>query len=178
MSSTELSNYLLIGEITKPQGISGEVKVQAYTDDPNRFLDLKKIYTQKDSGYEEVAVKGVRVGGSTVFLTLPGVDDRDKAEALRGTKLYVSRANAVKLAEDEDFICDLIGCEATDTNGNAVGTLVDVLQPGSTDVYVFDTQRGRMLLPALKAAIPSVDVKARKIILDADKLSEVAFFED
>lgn len=174
-----LNDYLLIGEITKPQGISGEVKVLAYTDDPDRFLDLKKVYVQKDGGYEEVAVKGVRVGGDTVFMTLPGVDDRNKAEALRGTKLYVDRAHAVALSEDENFICDLIGCEAMDTKGNAVGKLIDVLQPGgSTDVYVFDTKRGRMMMPALKAAIPSVDVKARKIVLDADKLPEVAFFED
>ncbi len=179
MSKTELSSYLLIGEITKPQGISGEVKVQAYTDDPGRFLDLDKVFVQKGDGYEEIVIKSARVGSDAVYLTLPNVDDRDKAEALRGTKLFVDRAHAVKLSEDENFICDLIGCEAVDTAGAAIGKLVDVLQPGgSTDVYVFETSRGRMMMPALKAAIPSVDVKARKIVLDADKLSEVAFFED
>ena len=179
MSSSELSSFLLIGEITKPQGISGEVKVQAYTDDPERFLDLNKVFVQKGNGYEELAIKSARVGGDAVYLTLPGVNDRSKAEAMRGTKLYVDRAHAVKLNEDENFICDLIGCEAVDTQGTLIGKLVDVLQPGgSTDVYVFDTLRGRMMMPALKAAIPTVDVKARKIVLDADKLSEVAFFED
>ncbi len=173
-----LSEYLLIGEITKPQGIAGEVKVQPHTDDPGRFLNLAKVYVQNGNGYEVKAIKSARVSGGAVFLTFPDVSNRDNAEALRGTKLYVDRANAVKLSEDETFICDLIGCEAVDTNGNVIGTLADVLQPGSTDVYVFDTLKGRMLMPALKAAIPSVDVKARRIVLDADKLSEVAFFED
>ena len=173
-----LNEYLLIGEITKPQGIAGEVKVHPHTGDPSRFLSLDSVYMQSGDGYESIPIAGARLSGRDVFLTLPGVTDRDKAEALRGKKLYVDRARAVALSEDENFICDLIGCEAVDTRGNELGRLVDVLQPGPTDVYVFDTPRGRMLMPALKAAIPSVDVKARKILLDADKLSEVAFFED
>ena len=178
MSNSELSNYLLIGEITKPQGIAGEVKVQPHTDDPNRFLDLSKVYVKNGDAYEERTVAKARVSNETVFLSFPGVVIRDQAEALRGTMLYIDRANAVQLTEDENFICDLIGCDAVDTQGNGMGKLVDVLQPGGTDVYVFDTPKGRMLLPALKAAIPTVDVKARKIVLNADKLGEVAFFED
>ena len=178
MNDTGLSEYLLIGEITKPQGVGGEVKVQPLTDDPNRFLHLAQVYFQNGSAYEPHPISGARVNGEYAYLTFPGVTDRDKAEGLRGQKLYVDRAHAVKLSEDEVFICDLIGCEAVDMQGNAIGTLVDVLQPGKTDVYVFDTPRGRMMMPALKAAIPTVDVKARKIVLNADKLSEVAFFED
>ncbi len=175
----KLSEYLLIGEITKPQGIAGEVKVLSHTDDPDRFLNLTQVYVQSGSEYEPKPIAHARVGGGDVFLTFPGVTDRDMAEKLRGLKLYVDRAHAVALSEDENFICDLIGCEAVDTNGNVIGKLVDVLQPGgSTDVYVFDTPRGRMMMPALKAAIPTVDVKARKMVLNADKLQEVAFFED
>ena len=178
MSNSDLSKYLLIGEITKPQGIAGEMKVQPYTDDPARFTALTKVYVQAGSGYEERPISKARAGGGYAYITFPGVTDRSMAEALRGTKLYVDRAHAVELGEDESFICDLIGCAAVDTRGNAIGTLVDVLQPGATDVYVFDTPKGRMLMPALKAAIPVVDVKARKMVLDADKLGEVAFFED
>lgn len=173
-----LSEYLLIGEITKPQGILGEVKVQPHTGDPARFLNLATVYFQNGNSYEPRSIEKARVNGGDVFLLFSGVSDRNMAEKLRGQKLYVDRAHAVELSEDENFICDLIGCEAVDTNGNIIGKLVDVLQPGPTDVYVFDTPRGRMMMPALKAAIPSVDVMARKIVLDADKLAEVAFFED
>jgi 16S rRNA processing protein RimM len=173
-----LSDYLLIGEIVKPQGILGEVKVQPYTDDPNRFLDLEKVYVKSGDSYVLKPLGKTRVSGGYAYISFPGVDDREKAEAMRGTQLYVDRANAVKLAEDETFICDLIGCQAVDTQGNIVGTLADVLQPGAADVYVFDTPKGRLLMPALKAVIPLVDVVGRKIVLDADKLQEVAFFED
>ena len=124
-----LSEYLLIGEITKPQGITGEVKVQPHTGDPGRFSHLTKVYMESGAGYEEKPITGARVGGGDVFLTFPGVTDRNMAETLRGKKLYVDRAHAVVLSEDENFICDLIGCEAEDTNGNVIGKLVDISSP-------------------------------------------------
>lgn len=173
-----LSAYLLIGEIIKPQGVLGEVKVLPYTDDPGRFASLAEVYFQDGEAYTAHPISGARVRDGYAFLTFPGVDTREKADTLRGQKLYVDRAHAVELPEDTVFICDLIGCEAVDTNGNVIGKVADVLQPGSTDVYVLDTPKGQMMLPALKSVIPAVDVKARRIVLDADKLSEVAFFAD
>ena len=115
-----LSEYLLIGEITKPQGIMGEVKVLPHTDDPGRFLKLNMVYIQSGNEYEERPIVSARSSGGDVFLTFPGVTDRDKAEALRGKKLYVDRSHAVALSEDENFICDLIGCDAVDTKGNVI----------------------------------------------------------
>ena len=173
-----LTNFLLIGEILKPQGVAGEVKVKPYTDDPDRFLRLKEVFFQEGEAYHPRGVHCSRVNDGFAYLSVEGFDTREAVEKLRGEKLFVDRSHAVPLSEDEVFICDLIGCEAVDTKGNAIGTLVDVMQPGGTDVYVFDTPKGRMLMPALKAAVPTVDVKARKVVLDESKLPEVAFFED
>ena len=99
-------------------------------------------------------------------------------EKLRGRKLFIDRAHANALEEDEVYICDLIGCEAVDEAGEAVGTLTDVLQHGPVDVYVFRTARGTMMAPALKAVFPRVDVAARRIDVCAEKLQEVAVLED
>ena len=75
-------NYLLLGEIVRPQGIRGEVKLRHYTDDPDRFLDLETAYLQKDGAYQPVRVTGARVQKDDVYLTLEGVDDRNAAEKL------------------------------------------------------------------------------------------------
>ena len=173
-----LAEYLLIGEIVKPQGVHGQVKVKPYTDDPERFFDLEKVYLTKNGQYTALEMECQRVHEDMVYLTLEGVATREGAEALRGEKLYVDRAHAVELAEDEVFICDLIGCEAVDRQGNKLGTLKDVLQPATTDVYVFDTPKGEMMMPALKAAIPEIDVAARRIVINEDMLDEVALFAD
>lgn len=173
-----LNKYILIGEVIKPQGVQGEVKVKPYTDDLDRFYDLRQVLIQKDGAYTAVNVSCKRVHDGFCYIVLESAATREDAERYRGLMLYVDRANAIELGEDEEFVCDLIGCTAYDTKGNEIGTLKDVLQSGSTDVYVFDTPRGEMMMPALKAAIPHVDVKARKIILNEDKLQEVALFAD
>jgi len=113
------------------------------------------------------------------FLTLEGVTDRNQAELLRGTEVYVDREHAVELDEDENFICDLEGLEAYDTQGNPIGTLREVLTPNQIcDVYVFDTPRGEMMIPALRRVVKEVDLDEEKIILDETVLPEVAVWED
>lgn len=168
-----LSEYLLIGQVLRPQGIKGQVKVRPDTDDPERFLDLETVYLKKGEAYEPVSVDEVSVREDGVYLRLANAQSRDDAEKQRNWMLYVDRAHAVELGEDETFICDLIGCKAVDTQGNELGTVKDVLQPGGNDVYVIKTPKGDMLLPALKHVIPTVDVKKGEIVVDEKRLPEV-----
>ncbi len=169
-----LSEYLLIGQVLRPQGIKGLVKVRPDTDDPERFLDLDFVYVKNGGAYEKASVSEVSVRDDGVFLRLNGAESRNDAEKQRDWMLYVDRAHAVELAENETFICDLIGCKAMDTKGNEIGTVKDVLQPGGNDVYVIQTPKGEMLLPALKHVIPTVDVQKGLMTVDEKRLPEVA----
>ena len=169
-----LSEYLLIGQVLRPQGIKGLVKVRPDTDDPGRFEDLDAVYIKNGNEYVSVSVDEVSVRDDGVYLRLNGAQTRDEAEKQRNWMLYVDRAHARELAEDETFICDLIGCRVLDTKGNELGKLTDVLQPGGNDVYVFKTPKGEMLLPALKHVIPSVDAEEGIVIVDEKRLPEVA----
>ena len=169
-----LSEYLLIGQVLRPQGIKGLVKVRPDTDDPERFLDLKSLYIKVGEAYQEISVEDISVREDGVYLRLNGVSDRTAAERQRGLMLYVDRAHAVQLGENETFICDLIGCRVMDLQGNELGTLTDVLQPGGNDVYVIKTPKGEMLLPALRHVIPTVDVEQGIVTVDEKRLPEVA----
>ena len=99
----------------------------------------------------------MRIDPDAVYLTVEGIRDREQAEKLRGQLLYVDRAHAVKLPEDTEFICDLVSCRAADDEGNDLGVLTEVLQPGAGDVYVFRGPRGEVLVPALKRAVLQVE---------------------
>ena len=99
-----LSEYLLIGQVLRPQGIRGQVKVRPDTDDPGRFEELEFVYLKKDNEYVRAAVEDVSVRDDGVYLRLDGAKDRDEAEKQRGLMLYVDRAHAVQLSEDETFI--------------------------------------------------------------------------
>ena len=169
-----LSEYLLVGQVLKPQGIKGQVKVRPDTDDPGRFEDLEFVYRKNQEQFERISIDEALVRPDGVFLRLAGAQTRDDAEAQRGWMLYVDRDHAVRLGENETFICDLIGCRVLDTHGEELGTVTDVLQPGGNDVYVIKTPKGEMLLPALKHVIPDVDVQSGTVTVDERRLPEVA----
>ena len=169
--------HLLIGEITKPQGIRGEVKVRHYPDDPDRFYDLETVLIPDGAAFREIAVTGVRVNGDDVFLTLEGIADRNEAEKMRGLKLYVDRAHARELPEDEVFIADIIGLPAFDTKGNPIGTLTEVRTPGGVDVFVFKTPKGNLMTPGLKDVLQEVNVEEGRIVLNEVRLAEVSLYQ-
>lgn len=169
--------YLLLGEVVRPQGIRGEVKLRHYTDDPARFDELETVFIQKDGAYQPIGVTGARVSKDDVFLMLEGICDRDAAEKLRGAKLWVDRAHARQLGEDEVFIADILGAKAFDTQGNEVGTLKEVLTPGGVDVFVFETPEGTLMAPALKDVLLTLDADNGRIVLNEKRLPEVALYE-
>ena len=171
--------YLQIGEIVRPQGIKGEVKLRAMTSDLTRYARLESVFLYQGGEYRTVKVEKGRTYDGFAFLKLEGVADRNAAELLRGVKVYVDREHAIDLDEDENFVCDLIGLEAIDTKGEHIGELVDVLTPNSIcDVYVFDTPRGEMMIPALRRVVKEVDLDREVIVLDEAVLPEVAVWED
>lgn len=163
---------IVIGKVLKPQGIRGEIKVLPITDDANRFKELRSVFI----GEAEYSVNSVSIREDGVFMLVNGVYDRNGAEALRNRMLSVPRAKAVKPDEDSWFIVDLIGCKVRDDEGNSLGVLTDVLQNGCADVYCVDG--GRIMFPALKKLLRSVDVEAKEIVVDRQVLLEVAVYEN
>ena len=173
-----MNEYLLIGEVLRPQGVRGEAKIRPYAANPEDFRRWTTLFLQSGTDYAPIACACSRVHDGFVYATLGDCANPDDVEKLRGRRLFIDRAHANALEEDEVYICDLIGCEAVDETGAVVGTLTDVLQHGPVDVYVFRTARGTMMAPALKAVFPRVDVAARRIDVCAERLQEVAVLED
>lgn len=171
-----MNEYMMIGEILRPQGVRGEAKVRPYAADPDDFMTWKTLYVQEGSGYRAVSARCSRVHDGFAYVTLEGCTSPDDVEKLRGVQLYIDREHAGELAEGEVYIADLIGCEAVDEEGRVIGTLTDVLQNGPVDVYVFRTQKGTMMAPAILAAFPEVDVNARRISVCSERLAEVAVY--
>ena len=173
-----LSQYLMIGEITKPQGVRGEVKVRPCTCDPERFKGLENVYTEKDGVYAPLKITVNRLGADAVFMNVEGVTDRDMAEKLRGMLLYIDRAHAVELDGDTNFITDLYGLRGVVDDGRDLGKITDVMQPGGNDVYVFKGPLGEVLVPALKSVVLAVDLQAGEMRLNGKRLDEVAVFDE
>ena len=170
------NDYLRVGQIVRAHGVQGDVKVIPLTDDPARFRALKTAYLETAGAYAPVAITGVRFQPDAVLLHLSGYDTVERAESLKNVYLCVTRDNAVKLQKDTYFVADLIGCDVFDSNGKSYGKLTDVLETGANDVYEIDG--GKLLVPALKRVLDTVDVANKRIVFDADALIEVAVYAD
>ena len=169
-----MNEYLMIGTVLKPQGVRGECKIRSWAADIDLYHGWNTLFRQSPSGYEPVSVAVTRIHDGFVFARLNGSASVDEAEGFRGVDLYVDRAHAAPAEEGAVLIADLIGCEARDEEGCPIGVLTDVLQYGTVDTWVFRTETGTLMAPALKAVFQEVDVKNKSILVIRARLEEVA----
>ena len=156
----KMKEYLTIGEITKPHGYKGELKVFPLTDDIKRFTGLKSVLIDG----KEVKVLYVTVGGGRAIMKLEGCEDLDAAEKLRGKTLQVVREDAVKLEKDAYFIEDLKDCTVFDSEGKTLGKIYDVIFTGSNDVYWIQEPK-EILIPALKDIVLEVNIPENRVVI-------------
>lgn len=160
----------VIGRILKGHGVRGEVKIQPITRDLKRFRRLKTVYLGEDgSPGEGVEVKKVKYlsGDKFVILTLAGITDRDKADALRGAFVHVAREDVIDLREDEYFFHDLIGLRVIDEKGIEAGVIKEIMETGSNEVFVVAGPGGEFMVPFTNDAGCEIDLKAGTITVQS-----------
>lgn len=159
--------WVSVGLVTSPHGVRGEVRVKPLTDFPNRLGETESFHIHQDGERRSVRVEAAREHSRGLYvLKLVGVDDRDEAERLRGAELQVARSETVPLPDGTYYIFDLIGARVETPDGEALGTLVDVLTPGVHDVYVVRPLHGKeLLIPAVKHVVRQVDPGEGRIVV-------------
>ena len=159
-------DLLRVGVISNTHGIKGEVKVFPTTDDVGRFKDLKKVLL--DTGKEKIPLKvtGVKFFKNLAILKFDGIDSINDIEKYKGKDLLITREQAVPLAENEYFICDLVGCTVVTESGEPVGELTDVLQTGANDVYLVTAPDGEeILIPVTDECVKEVSIEQKKVVV-------------
>jgi len=148
--------FLVIGQIGKPHGVRGEIRVVIHTDLPERFTWLEEVYVgQSDPSL--VPVENVRFHKNWVLVKLAGYDDRDAVEVLRGQLLQVDESQAIPLEEGEYYLYQLEGLQVLSDEGKGLGTIVQVLETGANNVFVVRGQDGELLLPDTKEVVLDID---------------------
>jgi 16S rRNA processing protein RimM len=159
-------DYLSIGQIVNIHGFKGMVKVYPLTDDMNRFKALKEVYVEENNQLVKYEIEDIKFLSNTVAVKLKGIDTEEHANKLRNFYMKVDRASAVKLPKDSYFICDLIDLEVYNEKDVPLGKIRDVLQTGSNDVYVVQTDGKDILVPALKHVVKKIDLVNKKIMVE------------
>ena len=157
---------LEIGQIVNTFGIKGIVKVKPFTDDIKRFDNLKTVYIEKNNTQKEYEIEEVKYHKDMVLIKFKGVDTVEQAELLRNAYLTISRDSAEKLEEGRYYIVDMLGLEVYTDEQVLLGTLEDIFNTGSNDIYVVKDKQGKqILLPAIQDVIKQIDMENRKMIV-------------
>ncbi len=160
--------YLILGEILRPHGVRGELRMRIVTDYPERLHELKKLYLGKstsDKNLETVRLKSVRFHKDYALLTLNGISDRNQADTLRGKMVMIGIEDAVPLEDGEYYLFELIGLRVV-ADGEEIGEITEVLQTGANDVYIVDGSRyGELLIPAHDETIINLDFDTETVTM-------------
>lgn len=153
--------YLTVGKILSSWGVKGQVKVEALTDDPNRFKNLQEIAIDLAHGFIFYQVQSVFfLKQGFPVLKFKSIDTREEAEELKGYYIKVHRKDAVRLPKGHYFICDIIGLTVDNELGDSIGTVIDVLQTGANDIYVIEAKNKKeLLIPAIKQVVKKIDIE-------------------
>ena len=161
---------LIIGEVLKPQGIRGELKIKTFTDFPEDVKAFKTVYID-DTPYK---ILSFRVGNDgAAYVGLRGVPDRNAAELMRGKLLQGERDDAPPLNDGQYYIVDIIGLSCETEEGEVLGVVKDIKNL-SSDIYTIEKAGKSILFPAVKGVIKRVDLDNQKLIVDQKIFDEIA----
>jgi 16S rRNA processing protein RimM len=155
---------VLLAAIAGAHGVRGLVKLRSFTEIPEQVAAYGPLFDEQGRRYV-VELRGRAKADLLAYIQ--GIDDRDAAQALKGTRLYVDRSALPAIADDEEFYqADLIGLVAEAADGRPLGKVVAVLNHGAGDILEIQPEGGRSeLVPFIRDAVPVVDIAAGRVVV-------------
>lgn len=154
---------ILLAIIASAHGIRGAVKVKTFTSSPTNMLAYGALRDEKGREYH---LKLVRlVSSDSLIAVVEGISDRNQAEALRGTKLYIGRHQLPDLVEEEFYHSDLIGLKVQDLEGQDIGRVQAVSNFGAGDfLEVMDADHHLYTISFTREAVPMIRLSEKELM--------------
>jgi 16S rRNA processing protein RimM len=161
-----VADRIRVARIGAAHGIRGEVKLWSFTEDPLAVTNYGPLETA--DGARRFEIEAARPAKDHLVARLKGVGDRNAAETLRNTDLFVPRDRLPPIAEADTFYhADLVGLAAVGEDGAAFGTVSAIHNFGAGDlIEIAPTAGGEpLLLPFNETTVPTIDLKAGRIVV-------------
>lgn len=160
-----LNNPVQMAVIGAAHGIKGELRVKSFTGDPLALADYGPLFT-KDG--RKFTITDIRPANNVVVVRFKGINDRNAAEALTNTELFVDRAVLPDDGDHDEFYhADLVGLKVRDDTGAEIGHVTAVQNFGGGDILEIALNgRHEVLVPFTAAAVPEVAVAAGYLRID------------
>lgn len=166
--------YYLIAKIVSAEGNKGFLKIDSFSDSPERYSKLKKVYVDFWGEKKIFSLQSVKRKKENILIKFKHFDDKQSVEVLIGREVFVDDKDLLKLPNGHYFIHDIIGSNVI-RNGVEFGKVTDVYSLTSNDVYVIRKKNGEeILIPAVHEFIESIDTLNKVLILKSGE----NFYED
>ncbi len=166
---TKTRDLVLLGEVTKPHGIRGEVCVRIYADSPDVFVRLRSLLLGRPAPSREkprpVRLAGLREHKASLLVRFAGVEDRNAAEELRGCQVWARAADLPALEPGEVYLHQVEGLAVHLPDGRPLGVVEAADDASGQELWLIRTDAGReVLLPA--AFVAGLDLDAGTATVD------------
>lgn len=158
---------VVVGRISRPRGVRGEVFVEPWTDAPEERFSGGAVLRTEPPERGPLTVEHASTAGGKLVVRFAGIGDRPGAEALRGTRLVMDAAERPALEDPDEFYdTDLVGLLARTVGGEDLGRVRDVVHAGGADYLVLDMAGRDRLVPFVSAVVPTVDLSRGVVEID------------
>ncbi len=157
------------GEVLRPHGSGGEVRVRALTDRPEeRFRALKDciLWEPGIDRREACHIASCRFNGQTALIKVQGIDSPERARRLAGWLLAVDRACALPAPEGRFYPWQMEGARVETRDGHVVGRFAGIESGGAQDLWVISDGERERLIPAVAEIVVEVSLAERRIVID------------
>jgi len=156
---------LVVARIGRAHGVLGEATVEVRTDQPENRFYVGSVLATEPSTFGPLTITSVRDHNGTLLLGFAGVSDRNEIEKLKNVLLLADVDIDADSTEDDFHVQQLLQCQVTTESGLEIGLVTDVINLPGQDVLTVDYNGREVLIPFVKAIVPIVDVKNRRIII-------------
>ena len=159
--------WVPLAEIARPHGVKGELRLRLFNKTSDALLGQDEVLVRlKDGGEHEVSVERARRADDAILMKLHSVDDRDRAEELRGALVCVRRRDFEEAESGEFYAIDVVGAEVK-LAGERVGSVAELVTYPSVEVLLVhaDDGKGDWEVPLTEMYIARIDVAAKLVEL-------------
>lgn len=156
---------IALGIIRKAHGVRGEASVEAWSDSPERFSDLRTVtLVSADEGQtRDAVIESVRIHAGRALVKFAGIDSPEEVQKLQNWTVEIPSSEARKLEADEYFLHDLVGLTLIDAEGATRGKVIEIEETGGGVLLVVEGPRGRFDVPFAADICTKVDLETRTI---------------
>lgn len=171
-SSSTQADLLAVGVVSGAHGIKGQVKLRSYTANPDDILAYGALLNKEGTKRFEIRIDGGTKHG--LIATFKGVKDRNAAELLKGTELFVDRATLPESDDDEFYYDDLIGLEVRDASGAVLGKVHALHDFGAGDILelTLSSTGKKEMYPFTRQNFPEINVADGFVLAELPEVLE------